>query len=254
MAYIVKQPIGGKIYVNLAENRHIVNVGPRQTRKYLGTIDAETGQLILGKNTAEPNSEVVRLLAGAGVPFGGMRKRRKGRRTSDWAKIEAGTGVDGVLHLQRPVETLGEVHLLGHIAESVGLCSVLIESFGSEVGKALLMLAMYQVCEARALYLAEDWMEGVSLAPELRKYDFSSPALSVLMAQLGADHRARERFICGWIMACGKPRAVIYDMTSLSTYSPELDLAEYGYNRDGDSLPQVNLALVASATNRLPLA
>ena len=70
-----------------------------------------------------------------------------------------------------------------------------------------------------------------------RRTDFSSPGISVLMSQVGADHRSRERFIRRWIEICGKPEALIYDTTSVSTYSRELDLAEFGYHRAGDLLP-----------------
>ena len=254
MAYIIKQPLRGKIYVNLVENRHIPKVGPRQKRKYLGTLDPASGQLVLGKNTPDPTPSIVRLLKKANVPFHGTRRKSKSGPTHGLPISGNGMVSDRCLHSSRPVERLGEVHLLGHLSEAVGLSSVLEKSFGPIAGKALLMLAMYQVCEARPLYLAEDWLESVRLEPELDKYDFSSPALSVLMAQLGADHRSREQFMRNWIQACGSPQAILYDMTSMSTYSTELELAEWGYNRDNDQLPQVNLAVVTSADNRLPLA
>ena len=158
------------------------------------------------------------------------------------------------LDSSRPVERLGEVHLLGHLCETVGLNSILEKSFGPVVGKVLALLAMYQVSEGGPLCLAEDWLESIRLAPELEKYDFSCPGLSVLMAQVGADQRRREQFMGEWIQECGSPRAILYDMTSVSTCSAELERAEWGYNRDNDQLLQMNLALVTSADHRLPLA
>ena len=37
-------------------------------------------------------------------------------------------------------------------------------------------------------------------------------------------------------------------MTSISTYSKGIDLAQPGYNRDGDQLPQINLAMFKRMT------
>jgi len=46
---------------------------------------------------------------------------------------------------------------------------------------------------------------------------------------------------------------VAYDVTSISTEAKEISLAEYGYNRDGESLPQVNVGTVYSQASELPL-
>ena len=35
-----------------------------------------------------------------------------------------------------------------------------------------------------------------------------------------------------------------YDITSVSSYSELNDMTRYGYNRDGESLPQVNIAML----------
>lgn len=39
---------------------------------------------------------------------------------------------------------------------------------------------------------------------------------------------------------------MVFDTTSVSSHSPSLDLAEWGYNRDDESLPQVNFSLAAT--------
>ena len=42
-------------------------------------------------------------------------------------------------------------------------------------------------------------------------------------------------------------------MTSVSTYGKRNPYAEYGYNRDGENLEQINLALLSSCTSGLPM-
>jgi transposase len=43
-----------------------------------------------------------------------------------------------------------------------------------------------------------------------------------------------------------------YDTTSISSYSETLKQAQYGYNKEGDRLPQINLALVFGEQSHLP--
>lgn len=43
-----------------------------------------------------------------------------------------------------------------------------------------------------------------------------------------------------------------YDTTSISSYSEMLKLVKYGKNKDDDSLPQINLALLFGQDSRLP--
>lgn len=47
--------------------------------------------------------------------------------------------------------------------------------------------------------------------------------------------------------------AVAYDVTSVSTYA-DLEIAEYGYNRDHESLPQISFGLLYGSVCRLPIA
>jgi len=45
----------------------------------------------------------------------------------------------------------------------------------------------------------------------------------------------------------------LFDLTSVSTYGKRNSYAEYGYNRDRESLEQINLALLTSCESGLPL-
>ena len=44
-----------------------------------------------------------------------------------------------------------------------------------------------------------------------------------------------------------------YDITSISSYSELNEMVRYGYNRDGDSLPQINLAMLFGEKTHLPI-
>jgi hypothetical protein len=46
---------------------------------------------------------------------------------------------------------------------------------------------------------------------------------------------------------------LIYDITSLSSYSQLISLLEYGYNRDGLELPQINFSLILDTPQAIPV-
>jgi len=51
----------------------------------------------------------------------------------------------------------------------------------------------------------------------------------------------------------GTDSTLIYDITSLPSYSQLISLLEYGYNRDGLELPQVNFSLILDTTQAIPV-
>ncbi|MGI6680869.1 MAG: hypothetical protein ACOX3T_05230 [Bdellovibrionota bacterium] len=44
-----------------------------------------------------------------------------------------------------------------------------------------------------------------------------------------------------------------YDVTSISSYSKKISILEFGYNRDMDKLPQINIGICYGSTTKLPL-
>ena len=48
-------------------------------------------------------------------------------------------------------------------------------------------------------------------------------------------------------------KACFNDITSISSYSYENEMMEFGYNRDHEDLPQVNLGLIVDSGSKLPL-
>jgi transposase len=50
-----------------------------------------------------------------------------------------------------------------------------------------------------------------------------------------------------------KKRTLIYNITNLSSHSSLMRLLEYGYNRDGLSLPHINLSLIMDKDLGMPV-
>jgi len=252
MSYVVRQKAGGgRIYLYLADNHHVSEIcQARQDRKYLGVLEQESGELLLALGKPEPSQELLELLAKAGVGYSGKRSPPRGRKPST-------AGTLRILEAEGKtawVEELGEAYVMCILARESGLEAALTGALGETDGPGVLWAAMHQACTAEQQYLACEWLDDRRLPKALSEFDFSSAGLSALSEALGRSHTCRHRFLQNWIKACGRPEAIILDTTSLSTYSDNLDTAEWGHNRDEESLPQVNFSLAIDAVEHRPLA
>ena len=56
-----------------------------------------------------------------------------------------------------------------------------------------------------------------------------------------------------WIKQQGKIGSLFFDITSRSKYSKLLEYVEFGYNRDDEKLPQINLGIIYAESTNLPI-
>ena len=233
--------------------------GAIQQRLYIGRLDPDTGRVRVSKG----------IVGGSGVQVDLEELRRTVRETGNLAGVKtwlAGlantvprerSAAQTTAQTTRPAEMgtalVGQVHVLGEISRAIGLQRCLVDVFGEDTGMALLYLAMHQAVRGEPLYLARAWLDDLWLPACLTKFDFSSPGLSRLMHAVGRAETTRQQFYKAWMAERRHPRALIYDLTSISTYAAALEAAGFGYNRDGDRLPQENLALVCDRTDGMPL-
>jgi hypothetical protein len=213
---------------------------PKQERIYIGRLDKDGREIIISKGFPARSGE--------SIPFDELKRKVSGgediatwlqsssalRRTSDSGDIPA------------HVEIVGDAHVLMAVAGDAGLDTLLENSFGREDGMSLLGLAFQQAVDARPLYLAWHWLTERTLPPEMKCANILASGVHAFVARVGADIDSREKFSRGWIRHLNFPEALICDTTSISSYSSNLELAEYGYNRDEENLPQVNLSMVAT--------
>lgn len=149
----------------------------------------------------------------------------------------------------RSAKDYGNWYLLSHIATKLGLPALLQQVF-SDDASVLLALAVFEVSEAAPLYLLPQWVETTYIndVPAL-----SSSDLSRLTQRLGRMDVERDTFFQRWIAHCSPVQTMVFDITSLSSYSTLLHEVEWGYNRDHDPLPQVNLGMVYAEDTQRPL-
>jgi len=94
----------------------------------------------------------------------------------------------------------------------------------------------------------EDWFDETEI-------DFTEQMNDSDCSKLFANitEEDRSRFFTEWIKYRSEKEYIVYDVSSISTYSNNIDIAEWGYNRDGETLPQINLGMYYGVTSNMPV-
>jgi transposase len=134
----------------------------------------------------------------------------------------------------------GPIYFLTSLLESLGIKDLLGEVF-SEIWREILLTACFQVAEHQALYLCNGWLQRIYLSAPC---ELPSQRLSLLGRQIGENQEAVTSFLSRWAQRERAARLLVFDITSISSYARFIDFVEWGYNRDGERLPQINLGVV----------
>jgi transposase len=183
------------------------------------------------------------------------RKRKQSRQTRKYIGVkDAVTGEVSTPRKRRWGVRMsmdaGAVHVLARAAAEMGLVKTLEEAFGKEDAGKVLSLAAFCATENAPMYLFPDW---TATTDGMDQFAMSSQQTSLFMNRLGDDEYAREVFWRKWAGRHGKKRNIVFDITSISSYASHEGLQEYGYNRDGEALPQINMGMIYGDDEELPL-
>ena len=177
---------------------------PKTVNEYLGVLDENTGKIIPKK------------------------KRAAGDNLFESDSISG--------------KRLGGSWFLLNLAEQIGLREDLFRSFGAE-GDAGLACAIAQALSGGPFTDVEDTMNGCMVRElmGIRK-SFTSPRMSEMTRILGSAFHNTENLFERRLARAGD--SLSYDLTSVSTHSNIGGWGEWGYNRDGESLKQMNVGLI----------
>ena len=188
----------------------------RSKRTLIGRLEEETGEI---------------------VPTDGRMKKAKTpkslsktKRTAQYARL-----------------FFGATYLLDRIGEKLGVANDLQQCFPG-LYKQILSLVYYLIIEDKnPLYRFEKW--GLT-HKHPHGQDIPSQRSSEIF--MGITEESIQQFF----KLQGKRRIEkeywAYDITSISSYSEALKQVQYGFNKEGDDLPQINLALVFGEQSGLP--
>jgi len=94
----------------------------------------------------------------------------------------------------------------------------------------------------------EDWFDETKVGIWERMDDLDCSKLFASITE-----RERRCFFANWVKYREEKEYIAYDVSSISTYSGNIDIAEWGYNRDNENLPQVNLGMYYGVTSHMPV-
>jgi len=141
----------------------------------------------------------------------------------------------------------GLTHLLTESAKSIGLLPALRAALPG-IWPELFALACFLVANNEAVMHASDWVERVDMLP---CGNLDSRRISELLSAIDASDR--NRFYELWCKTRSEAEYLALDITSASSYSELIEDVEWGHNRDGEHLPQINICMLMGITSRLPV-
>jgi len=143
----------------------------------------------------------------------------------------------------------GNIFFLEYLSQRLGLTQVLKSCFPEHYNQ-ILGLIFYELSEASPFYFFEYWQQEMHL-PNIKTLD--SEDCSLLCELIGKNETDRLDFIKQWIANVKQIDAVYYDITSISSYSTNIEYIEWGYNRDKENLPQLNMGVLCNQKDGIPL-
>lgn len=186
---------------------------PTNDRVSIGKIDNETGMLIPNRNYYEIYSK------------DGQSKQPE---------------IDSI-------KSYGVTYIIDGLLKQLGLIEIMKRKFPKTAEK-IIALAEYMLCEGNVMSYYEDWYDEVYPYGNIK---LSSSDISRVFQSI--DYKSRMDFFRTWIYARNQSEYIAYDVTSISSYARGIDALEWGYNRDKESLPQLNFAMYYGQESLLPL-
>lgn len=192
----------------------------RSRRKCIGKLDPVTGELVESKkHLAEKELETLKKRAPGALP-----------------------AVESSRHFY------GATYLFDQISSKLGITADLTNNFHA-TAKKIMSVAYYLLLEDR---------NPMSRFPKWAKthvhpygQDLSSQRSSELFAAV--DENSKQEFFRMQGSRRQENEYLVYDTTSVSSYSKLLKQVKWGKNKDDDILAQINLALIYGQQARLPI-
>lgn len=139
--------------------------------------------------------------------------------------------------------------LFSKISADIGLRDALETVFGMELASKIESLAYYCASQGRyPLYQASLWTEEQFLPYRAK---LSEAEISAILKKITSSEILQ--FLGLWSKGVNPKELLNLDITSTSSYSKCIEDVVFGYNRDLEKLPQINLLLVSSQRSGLPV-
>lgn len=147
------------------------------------------------------------------------------------------------------VKKIGFSSVVDKCFNEIGLKDILASCFGDDRANLIKIISSYLIQGGESMSYVDHFTEEHCFFTD--SYLVSSQRVSELFESI--METGLTDFFKEWIKKTTENQYIYYDVTSVSTYSDWIDHAEYGYNRDGDELKQINIGLFTAENSRLPV-
>lgn len=157
------------------------------------------------------------------------------------------------VYLKKPVPQIKGIYEYGvydvfeKICVKLGI-KKLLKRYFPEHESEILTAAQYMLSEGNVMYYISDYTETHITA-------LKSVLSDEKCSKMFADIRQEDMllFFREWMKHKKADEYIAYDVTSVSSYSKKITELEWGYNRDKEKLPQINIGMYFGEETKLPL-
>jgi len=146
----------------------------------------------------------------------------------------------------------GEFIPVNKVLADTGLLEILETILNKTDMETVLTLAINKVINPQPMHAIHLWYEDTILSRTYPDAIIESRAISKFLKKIGME-KIRQQVFKKIIEKNNVGKVLLYDITSITSYSEFIQLLEYGYNRNADGLKQVNFALVVDKINNMPI-
>ena len=157
------------------------------------------------------------------------------------------------IYLKRPepmttgIYDCGVNHVFEETAKKLGVTK-LLKAYFPENYREIMTMAQYMLSEGNVMYYLDDYTESHKTAVNER---MSSAKSSKVFSSIRQEDILL--FFREWMKHKKAEEYVAYDVTSISSYAKNIEELEWGYNRDKERMPQINMGMYYGEETGLPL-
>lgn len=146
------------------------------------------------------------------------------------------------------IQDFGSVYLMDYILKILNIKDFLIEAFDHKLARNIELIASYMCLDGSVMFYLEDFCTSNFIIDNLI---LTSSKASDIFGNI--THDDKMKFYKKWVKHIGENEYIAYDVTSISSYSKGQKDVEFGYNRDKERLPQINLGMYFGEDTGLPI-
>jgi transposase len=198
---------------------------PRNDKFIVGKIDPVTGEYIY-------KPEYIELMKQRGTPIDIPEK----------PKVYTSAQI-----MKSTIKEYGAFYLYESISNESGLLEILKDVF-PDIWQDIFTLATFFVSTEDPFLYLDDWLDKSESLPVC---SLTSKRISELLSAISSEKQLE--FYNKWSSFRSEKEYLALDITSISSYSELIEDVDWGHNRDGEDLAQVNLCMLIGEESRLPV-